>query len=129
MRRYFMLISGLLVFGLFSCKKEKENPLSQHDVFSVAGPATGAVNTAVTLTVTYRYMNGCDYIGSFEESRSGNTVTVKAYTKPVGKEVVCTQDTGFRTIAYQFTSASAGTFSLRFMKPGGTSVDHTVTIQ
>lgn len=130
MKQYLILFLGVLALGFCSCKKEKdETLLKQHDISSVAGPVTGTVNTALTLTITYPYMNGCDYIGSFEESKSGNTVTVKAYAKPVDKDAVCTQDAGSRTIEYKFTPATAGTFNLKFMKLNGTSVDHTVTVQ
>lgn len=130
MKNYILFFLGCLLLGLIACKKENNlTEAKQHDVTSVSGPATGTVNTPVTLTVTYPYSNGCDYIGSFEESRSGNNVTIKALSKPVAKDAVCTQDAGSRTIDYQFTSSATGTFVLQFLKTNGSSVNHTVTIQ
>jgi hypothetical protein len=129
MKQYLILFASLLVFSMTACKKEKLTNAQQHDVTSVTGPATGNVNTDVTFTVTYPYTNGCDYIGSFEESKNGNVVNIKAYSKPVAKDAVCTQDVGSRTVEYKFRSATAGTFELRFMKLDGSAVSHTITIQ
>ena len=129
MKQFLILLTGLLVFSLAACKKEKLTEAKQHEITSVAGPATGTVNTDIAVTVTYPYSNGCDYIGSFEESRNGNVVTIKALSKPVSKEAACTQDAGFRTIEYKFRSATAGTFELRFLKLDGSTVNHTTTIQ
>lgn len=129
MKQYLVLLTGFLVLGFIACKKEKLTQTQQHDLTSVSGPTAGNVNTAITLTVTYPYSNGCDYIGSFEESKTGNVVSIKAFSKPVSKNAVCTQEIGSRTIEYKFTPATAGTFELRFMKPDGSSVNHTITVQ
>jgi hypothetical protein len=129
MKNHVLTIIACLLVGLSACKKETLTQATHHDVLAVTGPATGALNTPVVLTVTYPYSNGCDYIGSFEESRTGNTVTIKALSKPVAKDAVCTQDVGTRTVDYSFTSAVAGTFVLQFLKTDGTSVNHTINIQ
>lgn len=130
MKNYILFFIGYFLLGLSSCKKDNNlTGTKQHDVTSVSGPATGTVNTSVMLTIAYPYTNGCDYIGSFEESRSGTNVTIKALSKPVAKDAVCTQDVGMRTIDYQFTSSAAGTFVLQFLKTNDTSVNHTITIQ
>lgn len=130
MKNAILLLIGSLLLGLAACKKETRfTEAKHHDVTSVSGPATGTVNNPVTLTVTYPYSNGCDYIGSFEESRSGATALIKAMSKPVAKDAVCTQDAGSRTVEYKFSSSTAGTFVLQFLKPDGSSISHTLTIQ
>ena len=130
MKNYVLLLIASVLFIMVACKKEKQlTEAKQHDVTSVTGSTTGTINTAITLTVTYPYSNGCDFIGSFEETRTGNTIAIKALSKPVAKDAICTQDAGSRTIDYQFKSSTAGTFELRFLKTDGTSVNHTVTIQ
>ncbi|HUC81291.1 MAG TPA: hypothetical protein VMR70_10270 [Flavisolibacter sp.] len=130
MKNAILWMIGCFLVGLVACKKESRlTEAKHHDVNTVTGAATGTVNNPVKLTVTYPYTNGCDYIGSFEESRAGNKVTIKALSKPVAKDAVCTQDAGTRTVEYNFTSATAGTFELQFLKPNGTTLNHTVTIQ
>lgn len=129
MKRHFILLAGFLFFSLMACKKERETDESLHDITSVAGPTTGTIDTDVILTVTYPYRNGCDFIERFEERRTGNTVTIKAISKPVGKDIACTQDAGSRTIEYKFKTASAGAYELRFRKTNNTTVNHAITIQ
>jgi hypothetical protein len=130
MKNYALFIFASLLIGLSACKKDNDltEPV-QHDVLSVGGPAAGTVNTPVTLTVTYPYSNGCDYVGAFEESRSGTNITIKALSKPVAKNAVCTQDAGTRTIDYQFSSSTTGTFVLQFIRTNGSPVNHTIVIQ
>jgi hypothetical protein len=131
MKQYLTaLLIGFSILSMFSCKKDAAGPAStQHDVSSVAGPSSGSINTAVKLTVTYPYSNGCDYIGSFDKTVSGSIVFIKAYSKQVPKESICTQDAGSRTIEYDFTSGSTGTFELRFMKRDGSFISHTIVVQ
>lgn len=120
----------LCLFGTVACKKDTVVPSEKvHEISSVSGPTTASVNTSITLTVTYPYSNGCDFIERFTESRSGNTVTLKAVTKPVRSDAVCTQDAGLRTIAYPFTASATGTYLLRFLKSDGSSIDHSITVQ
>ena len=129
MKQYVILLTGFLFFGLIACKKENVTNEQLHDITSVTGSATGTVNTDVILMVTYPYINGCDFIERFEESKEGNVITVKGITKPVGKDVVCTQDVGTRTIEYKFKASTAGTYELRFRKLDNTTVNHTIVIQ
>ncbi|RYZ30679.1 MAG: hypothetical protein EOO10_01990 [Chitinophagaceae bacterium] len=129
MKRYFILLAGILIFTVMACKKEKLSDGELHDITSVAGPATGAVNTDIVLTVTYPFRDGCDAIERFEENRSGKTVIIKGITRPVAKDAFCTQNAGMRTIEYKFKASSAGTYELRFLKPDNTTVNHTITLQ
>lgn len=125
----YILLSSLLLFVLGACKKEKQTAAQQHDISSVSGPSTGTINTDIVVTVTYPYINGCDYVAGFEESKTGNTVILKAISKPVPKDAVCTQDAGSRTIDYKFKSAKAGVFELKFLKLDQSAITHTITIQ
>jgi len=129
MKQYFLLVAGFLFFSLMACKKEKLPNGELHDITSVAGPTTGAVNTDIVLTVTYPFRDGCDAIERFEESRWGKTVTIKGITKPVDKGAFCTQNAGLRTMEYKFKASTTGTYELRFLKPDNTTVNHTIAIQ
>jgi hypothetical protein len=129
MIRYTIFLSSLLLFILSACKKEKPTAAQQHEISSVSGPSTGNINTDIILTVTYPYINGCDYVAVFEESKTGNTVILKAISKTVPKNAVCTQDVGSRTIDYPFKSATAGVFELKFLKLDQSAITHTITIQ
>lgn len=129
MKKYLILLAGFAMLGMIACKKEKLTAEELHDVLSVTGPTTGVVNTDLSLIVTYPYTNGCDYIGRFEEAKNGNIITVKAYSKPISKDAVCTQDVGTRTTEYKFKATAARSYELRFLNRNGNSVNHTVTIQ
>ena len=118
-----------MVLGMIACKKERPTSEELHDLLSVTGPSTANVNTNVTFVVTYPYSNGCDYIGRFEETKNSNVISIKAFSKPVPKNTICTQDIGTRTIEYTFRSATAGAFELRFRSRDGSFVTHTITIQ
>jgi|GEM_PF-3461417 len=131
MKRYLLFAIAFFATTLIACKKDGDEYTQSfhHDVTSVTGPTTVSVNTAVTLTVTYPYSNGCDYVERFEETKDGKTITLKAMSKPVLVNTVCTQDVGTRTIEYKFTPSSTGVYELKFLKTNGTFVTHNVTVQ
>lgn len=131
MKRLLFLTLCFLATVFVACEKDGDEytKSSHHDITSVAGPATGTVNTAVTLTVTYPYINGCDYVEKFEEAKDGKTFTIKAMSKPILVNSVCTQDVGTRTIEYKFTPTASGVYELKFLKTNNTFVTHSVTVQ
>jgi len=129
MKQYLILFL-LAISSLLSCKKDsQDNTFIQHDMSAVSGPASGAVNEAVVLTVSYPYSNGCDVIDKFEQETNGSIVSIKAYSKPVPKNAVCTQDTGTKTTSYNFVSSTTGTFELRFFNRDGSFISHTIVVQ
>ncbi|HMK04771.1 MAG TPA: hypothetical protein VK489_11290 [Ferruginibacter sp.] len=79
------------------------------------------------LTVHWFFTSGsCDVLDKFEETRLGNIITVKAYGHYSGQ--VCTTDAGIKTKIYNFISATARIFELRFVNPDNTVVSYTINI-
>ena len=130
MKKYLILLAGFAMLGMIACKKDPVfTAEEQYNILSVSGPPTGLINTDVDVAVTHPYSNGCDYLGRFEETKNGNIVSIKAYSKPVPKNSACTQDAGTRTMIYKFKSTTAGSYELRFMNRDGSFVNHAITIQ
>ena len=124
----------LFLFALFtsliiSCNKNNDSEITllHWTVIKVEGPATGNVNQPVALTVYWPYGSGsCDVLDKFEETKEGNIIYIKAYGHIKGG--VCTADAGIKTKIYNFLSASAGTFELRFVNSDNTFISHIIVI-
>jgi hypothetical protein len=118
------------VFTLFvlSCNKPDNEIIFIHwNVTKVEGPATGNINQTVALTVSWPYGSGsCDVLDKFEETKQGNIIYIKAYGHTTSG--ICTMDAGIKTKTYNFLSASAGTFELRFVNRDNTFISHTIVI-
>jgi hypothetical protein len=132
MRKYVSpLLISLSVSVLFACEKENkevEKEIIQHDMTAVTGPASGAVNEGVPLSVTYTSLNGCDSIDTFTQVPAANTVSVRAFSYALSPNTVCTQALSTRTKVFNFVSSSKGTFELRFYKTDNSFFTHTLTI-
>ena len=124
MRRLLFVV---FTFLIISCNKSDEVIFVHWYVTKVEGPATGNVNQAVALTVYWPYGSGsCDVLDKFEETKEGNIIYIKAYGHT--RSTICTLDAGIKTKTYNFLSASAGTFELRFVNPDNTFISHTIVI-
>jgi hypothetical protein len=124
--RQFLFVFTLLII---SCNKnnDKEVILVHWNVTKVEGPASGNVNQTVALTVSWPYGSGsCDVLDKFEETKQGNIIYIKAYGHTTSG--ICTMDAGIKTKTYNFRSASAGTFELRFVNRDNTFISHTIVI-
>jgi hypothetical protein len=127
MKSCFLYLSFLLFLSACEKPAKEDDSLRQYNVLSVTGPSAAAVNQTVSLTVTYRYTNGCQVVDTFKQERSGHLITVRAYGH-YDVAAVCTQDVGTRTKTFDFSSANAGTFELRFTNIDNSFVTHTVTV-
>ena len=123
MRRFLFAV---FTFLIISCNKSDEVIFVHWNVTKVEGPATGNVNQPVALTVYWPYGSGCDVLDKFEETKGGNIIYIKAYGHTTSG--ICTMDAGIKTKIYNFLSASAGTFELRFVNPDNTFISHTIVI-
>lgn len=126
------ILFALVGFFLMSCSKEEEAvlPLSEFPapVVQVNAPEAASVGENVTVTVFFLVKNGCGEFGSFEASRSGNTITVQVY--PHYREGFCTQAITTREVTYTFQPEKAGTYTLRFWSGEDNQfVTHTIVVQ
>ena len=124
----------LFLFALFtllilSCNKPNDNEVIflHWTVVKVEGPATGNVNQPVAITVYWPYGSGSyDVLDKFVETKEGNMIYIKAYGHRTSG--ICTMDAGIKTKTYNFLSASAGIFELRFVNRDNTFISHTIVI-
>jgi hypothetical protein len=116
-------------FLALSCNKnnDSEKSLRQWQILKVEGSSNGSINQVAGITVYWPYTSGsCDFLSKFEESRQGSIITVKAMGYSTGG--ICTMDAGIKKKIYEFISASAGTFEIRFLNPDNSFIAHTVVI-
>jgi hypothetical protein len=130
MKFTLFLLFALSVVANTACKKEvavEDGSLVQYNMTSVTGANTTTVNEPVLLTVSYRYLNGCQVVDTFKQETTGNVLSIKAFGN-FDKTALCTQDVGTRSKTYTFTSSSRGTFELRFTNIDNSFISHTITV-
>ena len=124
MHRFLFVV---FTFLIISCHKGDEEIFVHWNVTKVEGPATGKINQSVAVTIYWPYGSGsCDVLDKFEETKEGNIIYIKAYGHTTSG--ICTMDAGIKTKIYNFLSASAGTFELRFVNPDNTFISHIIII-
>ncbi len=118
----------LISFLAFSCNKDNDadKKLTQWAVIKVEGATSGNINQVVPITVYWPYTSGCDVLSKFEASWKAPIINITALGYSSGG--ICTMDAGIKTKIYEFTSASAGTFELRFMNKDNSYISHVVVI-
>lgn len=127
------ILSTLIAFFLLSCSKEEEAieiaPLTAFPapVVQVNAPETATVGETVAVTVHFLVKNGCGEFGSFEDSRNGNTITVKVY--PHYQEGFCTQAITTREATYSFKPDKAGTYTLQFWAGEEQFITESIVVQ
>lgn len=109
--------------------KVKEECVSyrQAPALSVQGPATGRVDEAVPLTVSFGASNGCGQFSRFIETGSGTTRTVQVQARYVG--CICTEIAPMLQTTYTFKAAQPGVYEIKFWKADNSFLTHTVTVQ
>lgn len=114
--RSISILLTLVGFIFLSCSKEEDgvSPLNSYPVavVQVNAPEAASVGETVTATVFFSVNNGCGEFGSFEATRSGNTITVKVY--PHYREGFCTQAFVTREVTYTYKPEKAGTYTFKF---------------
>jgi hypothetical protein len=125
-----LLLFCFTVTLLISCN---DNEANDDQCISYSPAVIDAVTLIPTVdmigavfNVAFYVNNGCGDFGSFEETIDGNTITIKVIAKYEG--CVCTDDIPLRESVYTFTSATAGTYTLKFLKTDGTFITETVVI-
>ena len=124
MRPFLFTVFTLLII---SCNKNDDVIFVHWNITKVEGPGTGNINQQIALTVYWPYGSGsCDVLDKFVETKQGNIIYIKAYGHTTSG--ICTADAGIKTKIYDFLSASAGTFELRFVNRDNTFISHTIVI-
>ena len=123
------IIFTFLILATISCNKKNDSnvSLTQWNITKVEGSSTGNVNQSLALIVYWPYSSGCDILDNFQETKQANVIFVKAYGHTASGGI-CTDDAGIKTKIYNFTSATAGTFELRFINRDNSFISHFITI-
>ncbi|WP_162051985.1 hypothetical protein [Pontibacter pamirensis] len=125
------VLFALIGFILMSCSKEEQtvSPLNARPapVVQVDAPETASFGENVTVTVYFLVNNGCGEFGSFEATRSGNTITVEVY--PHYREGFCTQALETREVIYTYKPEEAGTYTFKFWAGEDQFITKTIVIE
>lgn len=125
------LLFTLIAFILLSCTKEEAAVPRlgslPAQVVQVDAPEAASVGENVTVTVRFVVNNGCGEFGSFKDSRSGNTITIKVY--PHYREGFCTQALVTLTASYTFKPEKSGTYTLQFWSGEDQYLTKTIVVQ
>lgn len=112
----FKFIAFLIVLASISaCSTEKNEGYCFRSVYtavkSVAGPETTAVNTAITINVTYIPLGTCGKFKQFTETTTFPK-EIKVLVDYEGCNCLPTEKE--ETIPYSFTATTAGEYILKF---------------
>jgi hypothetical protein len=112
--------SILFPWIIFSCTKDEPTDCvstGRAIVAQFTGAAdSGSVNQTVSVTVNWTYLNGCDNFAHFEQTVSGKTITIRTFASH-NKCNSCSSSSNYKSVAYSFTPADTGTYSLKFLQP------------
>jgi hypothetical protein len=104
------------------CHSQQTTP-----VFKVEGPDTGSVNQPVIKQVTLALYNSCGQFGGFSPSNATKDADVTVIA--VYNGCTCTQNISKVTKPFTFTSATPGTFVIRFWGGDTTIISDTIVIK
>ncbi len=123
-----LLFVGLITLLSISCNKNKDEDknLRHWPVVKLEGASNGTKNQVIPITVYWPYSSGCDVLSAFKASKQESIISIIPLGYTSGG--ICTMDAGIKTKIYEFTSASAGTFELRFLNRDNTFISHTVVV-
>lgn len=120
----------VLTIALSNCHKTSpDNQCAYYgttNVGSVTGPDSGLVNQPVDFNVVYSVC-GCGRFDHFGQTINGDTVTVTVNLKYMG--CVCPQICAIPDTVFQFKTAQAGTYYIKFPKTGNAWQIDTLVIQ
>ena len=115
--------------GFTSCSNEDEPAIITKKAFvsAVNGPAAGAVNEELTLTVSFAVENNCGVFNKFVETPTeANTKVIEVETVSEGTN--CDAVPATKTVPYKFKATAAGTYILKFKKSATEFVTQTIVI-
>ena len=119
---------GLLYkFVRKNCTNQPCNTLEHTKVDTVTAPTNSLVNQNITIQIAFTALNGCGQFGYISETNSGNTKTLKVFTRYLG--CVCTENLLPIFSNYNFTPTSTGEQIIKIEQPDGTFLTHSITIQ
>ena len=112
----FMICVAVMIITSIGCFKKEVKCISTVDAFvdSAQGPLTGTVNSDNVYSVFFGIGNGCGRFTGFEESRTGNIITVRARITFEG--CMCTEIYQMANEAYRFRATAPGNYIIQFIK-------------
>lgn len=119
---YFIICFAVIIMTSFGCFKKEEKCISTIDavVDSAHGPAIGTVNSDNLYSIFFGIGNGCGRFTGFEESRTGNIITVSVKLRFEG--CMCTEIYQTANEAYTFRATAPGNYIIQFIKGDMNSV-------
>ena len=128
--KWIGLITTFL-FILISCTKGKVNNscLNYYKTYitKVDGSKNGQINQDNNFQLYYGCFNGCGLFGFYDESRTGDTITIVVNTKYDG--CICTQVASVQSNIYKFKTSKAGTYYLKFLTFNNDYIKDTLIVQ
>lgn len=94
-------------------------------VLSATGPSTISVNQQGTFELSYQTKNTCGNFESFTETLTGSTKTVGIRVKYVGE---CGDNLQTKTVPYNFTVNTPGTYNFKFRNTSTSFLTRTVVV-
>ena len=125
------LLFALFTTLCFGCSKEDAQALQPTAPASIvqADVPEAAVKSGESVEITIHFLvnNGCGEFGSFDATKDGQTLTVKAYPQYRGE--VCADAIFTREIAYIFKPERPGIYTLKFWEADGKFITKTLVVQ